>query len=205
MTRVVVVGASAGGIDALRTLLSALPSDFPAPICIVFHISPQSPGSLDSMLDRASALPVEMARSGGHLQPGRVYVAPPDHHLLLEPGLMRLTRGPLENRFRPAIDPLFRSAAQVYGPGAIGVVLTGNLDDGTDGIWTIKQLGGLAVVQDPDDAEAPSMPLSALNGTAVDYVLPIHDIAPLLVQLTVTARPFQDIPVQAPVNIPSRS
>jgi two-component system chemotaxis response regulator CheB len=195
--RLVVIGASAGGIEAVRTILAGLPDDFPAPLCVVLHIAPQSPGVLDQILGRASAIPVENARSGGLLRPGRVYVAPPDHHLLVEPGRLRLTRGPRENRFRPAIDPLFRSAAQVYGPGAIGVILTGNLDDGTAGLWTIKQLGGHAIVQDPAEADAPSMPLSAINGVAVDHIVSLREMAPLLAALA-RSRPAEPVKSTAP-------
>lgn len=187
MTRskhLVVIGASAGGIEALRTLVAQLPKDFPAPICIVLHTSPQSPGVLDAILTRAGHLRATNAINGERLQPGHIYVAPPDFHLVVEPGIVRVTKGPRENRFRPAIDPLFRSAAQVYGPAAIGVILTGSLDDGTDGLWAIKQLGGCAIVQDPLEALFPSMPQHAMDHVQIDYVLPLADIPPLLTQLT---------------------
>ncbi|HUR35156.1 MAG TPA: chemotaxis protein CheB [Vicinamibacterales bacterium] len=186
--RIVVVGASSGGIEALRTLAASLPSDFPAPLCVVVHTSPQSPGLLDSILTRAGALPAVVPEDRARIRPGRIYVAPPDHHLVVEPGVLRLTKGPRENLFRPAVDPLFRSAAQVYGPGVIGVVLTGNLDDGTAGLWTIKQLGGVAIVQDPDEAMFPSMPRHAIEGVRVDHVVALHDLGPLLVQLLSTER-----------------
>jgi two-component system, chemotaxis family, protein-glutamate methylesterase/glutaminase len=186
LKRVVVVGASAGGIDALRSLVAALPPDFPAALCIVLHTSPQSPGVLESILGRVSTLPTALARTGAPLRPGHIYVPPPDHHLLVEPGALRLTRGPRENRFRPAIDPLFRSAAQVYGPAAVGVILTGNLDDGAAGLWTIAQLGGTTIVQDPDDAEFPSMPQSALGFVAPDHCVPLSGIAPLLARIAAT-------------------
>src|SRR5687767_3732333 len=153
--RIVVIGASAGGVDALRAIVAALPADFPAPICVVVHTSPQSPSILDQILDRAGPLTAAAACNGERIRPGRIYVAPPDCHLVIEPGVLRVTRGPKENRFRPAVDPLFRSAAQVYGPAATGVVLTGNLDDGTAGLWAIKQLGGISIVQDPADALFP--------------------------------------------------
>src|SRR5688572_16555907 len=169
----VVVGASSGGIEALRELVSKLPEEFPAPLCIVLHTSPRGPGVLDGILNRSGPLPATNARDLERLQPGRIYVAPPDCHLLIEPGRVRVTKGPRENRFRPAIDPLFRSAAQVYGPAAIGVILTGNLGDGTAGLWAIKQLGGTTVVQDPADALFPSMPQNALNHVRVDHVVPL--------------------------------
>jgi two-component system chemotaxis response regulator CheB len=190
MKRLVTIGASAGGIEALRELVGALPIAFPSPIAIVLHSSPHSPGLLHDILSRSGRLPAINPRSGERLRGGRIYVAPPDVHLLIEPGRVRLTKGPRENRFRPAIDPLFRSAAQVYGPAAIGVILTGNLDDGTAGLWAIKRLGGTAVVQDPDDALFPSMPEHALRAVAVDHRVPLREIAPLLVQLT--AEPVAD-------------
>jgi two-component system chemotaxis response regulator CheB len=180
---VVVVGGSAGGLDALRAILSGLPKDLPASLFVVLHSAPDSPGLLAEILDRAGALPASHAIDGGRVERGRVYVAPPDHHLVLEPGVMRVTRGPKENRFRPAIDPLFRSAAGVYGPRAVGVILSGGLDDGTAGLLAIKQLGGTAVVQDPADAFASSMPAHALAAVAADFVLPAAEIAPAIVRL----------------------
>lgn len=185
--RLVVIGASAGGIEALRELVAALPADFPAPIVVVLHTSPQSPGILHEILARAGPLPAVPSHSGERLQPGRIYVAPPDFHVLVEPNRVRLTKGPRENRFRPAIDPLFRSAAQVYGPAAIGVVLTGNLDDGTAGLWAIKQLGGIAIAQDPRDALFPAMPHNAIQHVRVDHIVALADLAPLLVRLTAAA------------------
>jgi two-component system, chemotaxis family, protein-glutamate methylesterase/glutaminase len=181
--RLIVVGASAGGIDALRALAAALPGDLAAPVCVVVHASAEAPGILHEILDRAGPLRGIRPRSGERLRPGRIYVAPPDHHLLVEPGRLRLTRGPRENRFRPAIDPLFRSAAQVYGPAAIGVILTGNLDDGVAGLWMLKQLGGTTVVQDPEDALFPGMPLNALEAVDVDYRLSLAEMPGVLAHL----------------------
>jgi two-component system, chemotaxis family, protein-glutamate methylesterase/glutaminase len=185
---IVVVGASVGGIEALRTIAAGLPKDFPAAVFVVLHIAPESPGVLAEIIDRAGALPAAYAVDGAHIQTGRIYVAPPDRHLIIEPNRVRLTRGPKENRFRPAVDPLFRSAAQVYGPRVIGVILTGYLDDGTAGLWAVKQLGGTAVVQDPHEALAPSMPASARNQVRVDHCLPVAEIAPLLLRLTTAPR-----------------
>jgi two-component system chemotaxis response regulator CheB len=125
----VVVGTSAGGIGALRTFVAELPATFPAAICAVVHVSPRSPGILPEILNRVCPLPVKHPCNRQRLESGRVYIAPPDRHLLVEPALLRATKGPREHGFRPAIDPLFRSAAQVFGPAAIGVILTGNLDD----------------------------------------------------------------------------
>ena len=184
---IIVVGTSAGGVEALRTLVTGLPQDFSGAVFVVMHTSPDSPRVLAQILDRWGPLPAGYATSGENIRPGHVYVAPPDRHLLVEPGRMRVTHGPRENRFRPAIDPLFRSAAQVYGPRVVGVVLTGGLDDGSSGLWAIKRLGGTAVVQDPEEAFMPSMPLSALGQVEVDYTLPLAEIAPLLVRLTRTS------------------
>ncbi|MCA1617842.1 MAG: chemotaxis protein CheB [Acidobacteria bacterium] len=184
---IVVVGTSAGGVEALRELVGGLPADFPGSVFIVMHTAPDSPGVLAQILARAGKLPAAAASNRERVRPGRVYVAPPDMHLLLEPGLMRLTRGPKENRFRPAVDPLFRSAAAVYGPRVTGVILTGGLDDGTSGLWAVKRLGGVAVVQDPEEAFMPSMPQSALEQVEVDYTLPLAEIAPLLSRLAGTS------------------
>ncbi len=184
---IIVVGASAGGVEALRTLVAGLPKDFPGSLFVVMHTAPDSPGVLAQILDRWGPLPAANAVNREQIRPGRVYVAPPDRHMVLEPGRVLITRGPKENRFRPAVDPLFRSAAMTYGPRVVGVVLTGGLDDGTSGLWAIKRLGGAAVVQDPEEAFMPSMPLSALGQVEVDYTLPVAEIAPLLVKLTRTS------------------
>jgi two-component system, chemotaxis family, protein-glutamate methylesterase/glutaminase len=180
---IVVIGTSTGGIEALQTLLGGIPADFRGSVFIVMHTSADSPALLADILDHATPLVVRYASDGERIEPGRVYVAPPDHHLLIEPGRVKTSRGPKENRFRPAVDPLFRSAAQVYGPRAVGVILTGGLDDGTSGLWTIKQLGGTAVVQEPREAIAPSMPQSALQNVHVDLRLPVAQIGPELARL----------------------
>jgi two-component system chemotaxis response regulator CheB len=178
--RLVVIGASSGGIDTLRTIISGLPDAFSAPIAIVIHTSPESPGVIPDILRRITRRPVSQAYDRQRIEAGHIYVASPDCHLLIEPGRLRVTKGPREHRFRPAIDPLFRSAAQVFGPAAIGVILTGNLDDGTAGLWAIERLGGTTIVQDPLDARVPSMPEHALAHVAVDYVVPSSRIASLL-------------------------
>src|SRR5919202_4143414 len=180
---VIVVGASAGGLEALREVVATLPPALPAAVCVVWHMSAESPGLLPEILERAGPLPAAHPEDGEPLQPGRIAVAPPDRHLLLEPGYVRLTRGPKENHFRPAIDPLFRSAAAAYGPRVIGVVLSGALDDGTAGLWTIKDRGGLAVVQDPDDALFAAMPRSALENVDVDARRPVAELGPVLAVL----------------------
>jgi two-component system chemotaxis response regulator CheB len=184
---VVVIGASAGGLDPLRDVVGGLPANFPAPVCVVLHTSPQSPSVLHKILGGFAALPAISPSNGERLLDGRIYVAPPNYHLLIEPGHLRISDGPRENRFRPAIDVLFRSAAQVYGPGAIGAILSGSLDDGAAGLLAIKQLGGIAIVQDPSDALFPAMPENALAFVSVDHVVPLRDIAPLLVRLTASS------------------
>ena len=181
---IIVIGASSGGIEALRVLVGDLPKDFAASIFIVVHMGPGSPGILHQILNRAGNVKAIDPSDGQEIQPGRIYVAPPDRHLILEPGKICLSRGPKENRFRPAVDPLFRSAAQVYGPRVIGVILSGGLDDGTAGLWAIKKLGGTTVIQDPDDALFPSMPANALRYVSVDYSVPIRDLGTLLMRLT---------------------
>lgn len=183
---IIVIGTSAGGIEACRTILGNLPSDFAASVFIVQHTGADSPGVLDLILRRASNLPTVTPHDGEQIRPGHIYVARPDYHMLIEPSRICLSRGPKENRFRPAVDPLFRSAAQVYGPRVVGVVLTGGLDDGSAGLWAIKQLSGTAVVQNPDDALDRSMPASALRYVDVDYIQPLSKIGPLLVQLAAT-------------------
>jgi two-component system chemotaxis response regulator CheB len=181
---IVVIGASAGGIEALMELAKALPADFPAPIFVVQHVAPYSPSMLPQLLSRVSVLPAKHPYDGEVVEPGVIYVAPPDYHLLLEGDHMLVARGPKENRFRPSIDALFRSAAYTYGPRVIGVVLTGYLDDGTSGLWAVQRLGGLTVVQDPHDADVPAMPTHALEYVAADYLVPLAQLAALLVRLT---------------------
>jgi two-component system, chemotaxis family, protein-glutamate methylesterase/glutaminase len=180
---IIVIGTSAGGVEALTEIVRHLPSSLPAAVFVVIHLPVHSPSVLPQILQRAGRLPAAFARHGETIQHGRLYVAPPDHHLLIEKGYLRVVRGPKENRHRPSADVLFRTAASIYGPQAVGVVLTGALDDGTVGLQAIKRHGGVAVVQDPHDALVPSMPQSALEGVKVDYCLPLSDIAPLLVRL----------------------
>lgn len=180
---IVVIGASAGGAEALRTLCQGLPADFGAAVFVVWHIPAHSIGLLPRILEPSCDLPVDNAHDSEWIAPGHIFVAPPDQHMLLEDHHVRLTQGPKENRFRPAIDPLFRSAAYNYGPRVIGVVLAGSLDDGTSGLWAIKDRGGVAVVQEPADTLFPGMPLSAISNVAVDHVVPVAQMAELLVKL----------------------
>lgn len=181
---IIVIGASAGGVEALQELVAGLPGDLPAAMFVVLHMAAHSPGILADILDRAGPLPCAIPYDGEPVQRGRVYVARPDHHLLLKPELVRVVQGPKENRSRPAIDPLFRSASVAYGQRVIGVLLTGLLDDGTAGLYAIKQQGGLTVVQDPLDALFGDMPRNAIQKVAVDYVLGLADIPTILVRLT---------------------
>ena len=180
---IVVIGASAGGMEALQKLVSRLPADLPASVFVVWHLSPGLKSILPSVLNRSGPLRAVHPKDGDRIEPGRIYVAPNDHHMLLEKGYVRITKGPKENRFRPAIDPLFRSAAYIYGPRVIGVVMTGGLDDGTAGLYTIKLRGGTAIVQEPADAMIRSMPLNALQYTDADYKLPIVQIGELIARL----------------------
>ena len=174
-------------MEALKKLVAQLPSNFPGAIFIVWHIAPAYPSVLPQILDRVCALPVAHAIDKEEIQPGRIYVAPPDHHLLIEPGHIRVTKGPKENRFRPSIDVLFRSAALCYGNQVIGVVLTGLLDDGASGLYAVKDQGGKAIVQDPFDALHASMPIQAMKTVEVDHCLPVAKIGALLVDLTNSA------------------
>ena len=181
--RVVVIGASAGGVEALIDLVPRLPGDFAAPICVVLHIPAESPNLLAAILDRRSQLSVIHAGDGMELRNGVMYVAQPDHHLIIDGRTLRLPRGPRENRHRPAVDPLFRSAALSYGSGAIGVILSGSLDDGTAGLLAIKRVGGMAIVQSPRDAMYTGMPQSAVeNVEKIDFVVPLAEVAAALEQ-----------------------
>lgn len=183
---IIVIGASAGGVETLKQLASALPEDLPAAIFVVLHVAPEGPGYLPGILEGAGPLRASFAENGERFASGRIYVAPPDQHMLIEPGRVRIFRGPKENRHRPAIDPLFRSAAWAYGPRVIGVILSGTLDDGTSGLWAVKSCGGLAVVQDPADALYGEMPSNALACVQADHVPPLEEIALLLAELART-------------------
>lgn len=180
---IVVIGASAGGLEVLRHIVSMLPAEFPAAICIVLHIAPESPSALGPILQRSGRLPCHAATQGEKLRAGQILVAPPDRHLIIEDSQVKLSVGPRENGHRPAVDPLFRSAAAGYGPRVIGVVLSGTRDDGAAGLAAIKASGGAAVVQDPKEALYAGMPSSALAHVKVDAVLPSPQIAGALVAM----------------------
>lgn len=180
---IIVVGTSAGGVGALQTLVGLLPADLPASVFIVLHIAAESPRLLADILNRTGELPCTYAKDEAVIEPGHVYLAPPDRHLLLERDRMILSRGPKENRHRPAIDTLFRSAAVAYGPRVAGVILTGNLTNGTAGLLAVKEAGGITIVQDPDDALYTGMPSNALKYVPVDYCLLLSEIPDKLVEL----------------------
>jgi len=194
---IVVVGSSAGGIEALSVFVSVLPPDFPAALFITVHLAPDHRSRLPEILQRRSALPVAFAVDREKFQPGRIYIAPRNHHLVLETKRVRTTQGAKENRFRPAIDVLFRSAALAHEARVIGVILTGALDDGSSGLYAIKSRSGLAVVQDPDEAQFPSMPLNAIKTVKVDHIVPVAAMGELLVRLT--SKPFKK-PKRSPVS-----
>ena len=174
---IVVVGASAGGVQALTEFVGALPADLPAAIFVVLHTSSASRSRLPLILNRASALPVRQATHNERIVPGRIYVAKPDRHLLLRRGAVSVVMGPKENGFRPAVDPLFRSAAVAWGPRCIGVVLSGNLYDGVAGLGAIKMRGGIALAQDPKEALYGGMPQHAAEELQLDLVAPTVELA----------------------------
>lgn len=201
----IVVGASAGGVQALSSLVSNLSGELPAAVFLVLHIPADSPSLLPEILSRESRLPVRHAIEGEEIRRGRIYVAPPDQHLLIERQRLRLVHGPKDNRHRPSIDALFRSAARWAGTRTIGVILTGARDDGAAGMRAIKQRGGIAIVQDPIEAQFPSMPMSVIQVMKVDYSLPLREIAPLLNKLSrQTAKDEGRYPVSENVEIESR-
>jgi two-component system, chemotaxis family, protein-glutamate methylesterase/glutaminase len=183
---IIVLGGSAGALDALKNALRGVDADIPAAIFIVIHSGQAAPGLLAKILGKVTQLEVRYAEDREPIELGNVYIAPPDRHLIIKPGEVRVVRGPKENNFRPAIDPLFRSAAYTYGQRVVGVVVSGMLDDGSHGLFQIKQQGGVAVAQSIEDAQQPSMPMAAIRQVGVDYVLPAAEIGPLLNDL---ARP----------------
>lgn len=180
---IIVIGASAGGLEVVTTILRALPADLAAALFVVQHVPAAGPGLLPEILSRAGPLPAAHPSNGAPVRHGQIYIAPPDHHMLLEDEHIHVVRGPKENGFRPAIDATFRTAGRAYGPRVVGVILTGMLDDGTAGLLALKRYGGMAVVQDPLEAAYPSMPQSACRYVEVDAVLSGAEIAPLLVRL----------------------
>lgn len=200
----VVIGASTGGVTALLDTAAALPRFFPAPVCIVQHVGGQ-PSMLPELLNHRGPNHAAHAEDGERLTAGVLHVAPPGHHMLVQGSLLRLTRGAKENHARPAVDPLFRSAALAWGPRVIGVVLTGQLDDGTAGLKAIKDCGGIAIVQDPGTALGPGMPASALRNVDVNHCVALEEIPALLLRLAGTptsgGRPARPERLQRQVTI----
>jgi len=182
-TRLVVVGASAGGVEALKEVVAGLPADLPAAVGIVLHVSPNSESHLPAILSRAGPLPAAHAADGDEVREGSIAVAPPDRHLLVRKGRWVVVRGPRENGVRPAIDPLFRSAAASSGHHVVAVVLSGTLTDGSSGAAAISRVGGAVVVQDPEEAIFSDMPFATIVRDHPDRVLPVHEIAPAVVEL----------------------
>ena len=201
---VIVIGTSAGGLKALSAVLSQLPANIDATIFVVQHLAADKESYLPKLLGDISDLPVSSPEDKETFLPGHIYVAAPDHHLLVNKDTVRVLRGPQENRFRPSIDALFRSAARAHGSWVIGMVLTGYLDDGTVGLQTIKKRGGITVVQDPEEAEYPSMPRTALRYVKVDHTVGIADAGALLIRL-VGERPAaqEDFPTTHAIEIES--
>ena len=186
---IVVIGASAGGVDAVGRLVATLPADFDAALFVVLHIGAHR-SELPDLLNRQTKLRASHPRNGELLRRGHIYVAPPDHHMVIEHGgVIRLKKGPRENWARPSVDQLFRSAARAYGADVVGIILTGGLNDGTAGLFEIKQRGGTTIVQHPDDAADAGMPRSALQHVAVDHCLRLHDIPALLTRLIAGTNP----------------
>jgi two-component system chemotaxis response regulator CheB len=204
--RVVGVAASAGGVEALQRLVEHLPADLDAALCVVLHIPSSGRSLLAPILSRATKLTVVLATDGAPLNRATVYVAPADHHLLVHSDRIELSSGPKENGVRPAADPMFRSLARSWGPAAVAVVLSGALDDGAAGALAVAQAGGRVIVQDPDDALVPSMPISALAVTTAHNVLPVVEIGEALRRFTETPveeRQVEARPEPVPGAIPS--
>lgn len=201
---IIVIGTSAGGLEALDNLLGQLPADLPASIFIVQHMAPGGGGqALLNRLSKYEHFQAKLAEDGEQFRPARVYLAPPDYHLLLRKDVLLITKGARENRSRPGIDPLFRSAAVAHGPRVIGVLLTGMLDDGTAGLIAIHRCGGITVVQDPDDAMYPGMPSSALANVAVDHCVRLAQMGALLDNLC-RQRPGKRVPIPQDIRTEAR-
>ena len=181
---IIVIGASAGGVEALTRLVSQLPSDLPAALFVVMHFPSFGISVLPDILNRAGSLKALHPEDKAAIELGKIYIAPPDYHLIVRRNHIRLSRSPRENGHRPAIDTLFRSAARAYKRRVVGVILSGTLDDGTAGLAIIKTFGGIAIVQDPEEALFDGMPRSAIENVAVDHILKVADIASILNDLT---------------------
>jgi two-component system chemotaxis response regulator CheB len=192
MHDIIVLGASAGGVKAMVALVSRLPATLRAAVFVVIHQAANAPHVLPDLLHKRGTLPAHYVSDGEVIKPGHIYIAPPDWHMLIQTDLVRLTRGPFENRHRPAIDPLFRSAAVAHGSRVVGALLSGMLDDGSAGLQAIKSRSGITICQDPEEATYPDMPRHAIEQVGVDYVVTLQTMAELLVDLTHQANPTPD-------------
>ncbi len=180
---IVMVGSSAGGVEALQRLACQFPKDFPAAVFVVVHLPPRTRSFLPDILSKVAVLPAAHPEDGESIQHGRIYIAPPDRHLVIERDHVHLSLGPREQHHRPCINVTFRSAAGSCGERVTGVILTGELDDGTAGLWEVKRRGGITVVQNPEEADFPSMPLNALREAGADYIVRLAETGPLLCRL----------------------
>jgi two-component system chemotaxis response regulator CheB len=193
--KAVVIGVSSGGVQALKLLLGQLPANFPLPVLIVQHISPDAGNGMAKLLDSLCAIRVKEADEQEPIEPETVYLAPPNYHLLVERGgLLALSADPPVSYARPSVDVLFESAAAVFGPALIGIVLTGANYDGSSGARTIKKGGGIVIVQDPEDADTPQMPLAAIEAAQPDYVVALAEMPALLQQLATAKAPRHGTP-----------
>ena len=198
----VVIGASAGGINAINGLAGKLPEALPMAVLVVIHMAKQSQAQIIAQqLQKITTYHCKVAEDGEELKAGYIYISPADKHMLVKPGKISLVYGPHENRWRPSIDVLFRSAAAAYGSRTVGVILSGLLDDGTSGMSAIKRSGGICIVQEPSEAEYPDMPVSVINNVAVDHRVPVHDMGYIIED--VLAKPHSDIPVPNDVKVES--
>lgn len=186
---IIVIGASAGGLQALTNLVGQLPAGLPASIFVVLHMAPDTPNELPAILTRSGPIPAHHPTNNEVFEPGHIYVAPPDRHLFLESDRIHLWRGPKENMHRPAVNVLFRSAAVAYRGRVAGAILSGTMDDGSTGLWWIKRYGGVTIVQDPSDAKFPDMIYSALEHVEIDYIVPVARMGQILVAATSNGAP----------------
>lgn len=194
---IVVIGASAGGVEALKALVATLPADLPAALFVVLHVSPHATSVLPEILTRTGKLPAEHADDGQVIEQGKIYVAPPNYHMLVKRGHIRLTQGPKENGNRPAIDVLFRTAARAYGERVVAVVMSGVLDDGSVGLVLVKNLGGVGIVQSPEDALYAGMPQNAIDADSPNFIVPVSEIGSILVRLAHEEVAAKEKPVMA--------
>ncbi|MBS1802237.1 MAG: chemotaxis protein CheB [Acidobacteria bacterium] len=202
---IIVIGGSAGGFDAIRKLVAGFPADLPATVFVTIHVTGKSDGILPEIITRAGPLKANHPRDGDPVEQGRIYVAPPDHHLLIRQGHIHLGHGPRENLQRPCINAMFRSAATSYGERVAGVLLTGLLDDGAAGLWEIQQNHGTTIVQEPEEATFRSMPDSAILGLNVQYIVRLAEMAPLLNRLAMTNRDQLSQSINSPASSEERT